>query len=65
MIGTQQLADLWMHAGLASTNGFDFRFACIHFVHVGGWSADVTDDAFEFWICGHRLDFVNDRLLAA
>ena len=65
VIGTEQLADCRMHAGLASAFGLDFRPAASHFVHVSSRSTDVADHAFELRILSHLFDFANHRFMTA
>ena len=54
-----------MHTGLASAFGFNFRARTPHFIHVGRWSADVTDDTFELRILSHFFNLADDRIMAA
>ena len=63
MIRAEQLADRWVNARLTPTNGFDFRLRTFHLVHVGGRPADVADDALEFGILRHLLNFFQHRVL--
>ena len=66
VIGAEQFADGGMDATEAAADGFDLGARAFHFVHVGGGTADVADDAGEVGLgFTHPLDFGEDGFLAA